>query len=75
MKEFFGVVLFILIVVGIFCGLILVVTYTVSRPICLHTLDKMGVDGTWGFWEDCMVDTEDFGVIPLDQYMFVLTGK
>ena len=50
MEEFLIVVALILIVVGVFCGVVSVTAYTIHRPTCLHTLDKMGADGSWGFW-------------------------
>lgn len=49
MKEFFGVVLFILIIIGIFLGVAAGTLYGISRPTCMHTLNKMGAGGCMGY--------------------------
>ena len=75
MDDFLGALLVFVIVIALMLGILLGVVYGLARPSCEHTLAKMGVDGSWGFWEGCMVKTANFGIIPLSQYMFVLTGK
>ena len=78
MKNFLEIVWQVIVVILIFAGfigLIIGIIAPIDYAICTQKLNKMNIDGNWGVFSGCMVKTDDFGVIPLDQYVFVLTGK
>lgn len=74
LKVVWNIVVVVLIIAAFF-GLMFGICAWLDWTMCNQKLYKMGIDGTWGVFSGCMVNTDDFGVIPLDQYMFVLTGK
>lgn len=78
MRDFLKTVWSIVVIVLVFgaiIGVMIGLCGLIDWSVCDQKLDKMSIDGEWGLWSGCMVKTADFGVIPLDQYMFVLTAK
>lgn len=60
---------FILATVGVVVGILLVLcvpVYLVESNVCTSKADAMNRDAYYGFWEGCMVETDD-GYFPLDQ--------
>ena len=73
MNETLYAILFVVIVIVVVIGLALGIAYPLSRAHCIGALKEMGIDGSYRLFGGCFVNTDDFGVIPFDQYMFVIT--
>ena len=54
--------------VSLFTGAALIVTlaYSLDKKSCAEVTESMNRESYYGFWEGCMVETND-GYFPLDQ--------
>ena len=78
MSNFWDNVFSFLVVVGVVLLIVLMVYFPVNlltRVKCEQTASAMGLGYEYGFFKGCLVETDEFGFVPIDQYIFVLTGK
>jgi len=64
MKDFF---VFLTIIVSILVGTFMIVYFT-AKYDCEAKLSAQQLEGTWGFWTDCMVKLPDGKMVPLSAY-------
>lgn len=64
--TFFGFIVSLVTGFIVLVALFMTLAYSLDKKICAETTESMNRDSYYGFWEGCMVGTDD-GYFPLDQ--------
>ena len=64
--SIFGLITATVVVVTAIVVVLMVPVYFIESNVCTSKADAMNRDAYYGFWEGCMVETDD-GYFPLDQ--------